>query len=149
MMALDAPSYRPEDVLVTVDRTPMGASLESRVPFMDHRIVEFTWKMPLAYIRRKGVGNWLRQRVLYRHVQRELISRPGRGFAVPLRDWLRGPRRDWARALPDTRCIEREGFFSVPTLRTAWAEHLGGRRNWTSRLWTVLIFQVWLEERGQ
>lgn len=148
MMLLDAISYLPDDILVKVDRASMGASLEARVPFLDHRVVEFAWTLPLDYKLRDGQSKWLLRQVLYRYVPRELIDRPKRGFAVPLHDWLRGPLRDWTEQLLDAQRLEREGYFNVAKVRQAWAEHLSGRHNWTPRLWTVLMFQSWLEEQG-
>lgn len=147
MMAMDAGQYMIDDILVKVDRAAMANSLETRVPLLDHRVVELAWKLPLHMKIRGGVSKWVLREVLYRHVPREMIERPKKGFSVPLGQWLRGPLRDWAEALLNEQRLEQDGYLNSVVVRRVWSDHLQGKRDHSLKLWSILMFQAWLEKQ--
>lgn len=145
MMAQDMRSYLPGDILCKVDRAAMGVSLETRVPFLDPDVLALSARLSPRMKIRDGQGKWGLRQALYRHVPKELIERPKTGFSIPLGDWLRGPLRPWADELLSPVSLSRDGLIDPASVLRIWEEHLSGRRDWTHRLWIVLMFLAWMD----
>ena len=148
MMYEDTVTYLPDDILVKVDRASMGASLETRAPFLDHEIVEFAWSLPLAMKLHGGTGKYVLRKVLEKFVPRQLTDRPKAGFAIPIGAWLRKDLRDWAESALDSAKIRGQGYLDVDAVQKKWQEHLSGKRDWESQIWNILVLQWWLEARS-
>lgn len=146
MMALDSTAYLPDDILVKVDRAAMAVSLETRIPLLDHRVIEYAWKLPHSMKLKNGKSKWILRKILDKYVPSRLIDRPKMGFGVPIDSWLRGPLREWAEALIDEIRLNNEGFLNPSLIKKKWEEHLSGKRNWQYAIWNVLMFQAWLEK---
>jgi len=144
LRAMDMMTYLPDDILTKLDRATMAMSLEGRVPLLDHRVVEFAWRLPPDLLIRNGESKWLLRQILYRYVPRALTQQPKMGFGIPLADWLRGPLRAWAEELLAEPALAAGGFVEAKAVRAIWQDHLAGRTNRAHHLWAVLMLQAWL-----
>lgn len=149
LMALDMLGFLPDDVLVKVDRAALGVSLETRLPFLDHRVVEFAWRLPMSVKLRHGQQKWVLRQVLSQYLPKPLFERPKTGFLPPLTSWLLGPLRDWAEALLDESRLQAEGFFDPQLVRREWKMILETGGTWSARIWIILMFQAWFDNSRQ
>lgn len=146
LMLMDLLMYHPDDILTKVDRTAMAVSLETRVPMLDRDVVEFAWTLPLAYRNENGVRKKILRDILYRHVPRELMERPKKGFSIPLHQWLRQPGlREWAESLLEPARLNRQGLLNVTNVGKLWDDYIMGNA-WKPQIWHILMFQQWLED---
>lgn len=145
MMALDCLTYLPGDILTKADRASMAVSLETRAPLLDRDVVEFAWSLPIDMKIHATHGKLVLRQLLDRYVPTALTNRPKIGFGVPLDAWLRGPLREWTETLLAEDRLRREGFFYPGPIRAMWKQHLAGKGLSGTRLWSILMFQSWLE----
>ena len=143
---VDFLTYLPEDILTKLDRASMATSLEARVPFLDYRLVEFAWRLPLNFKIYRGQGKHLLRVVLARYIPSQLFERPKMGFCLPLDQWLRGPLRPWVEELLNPTRLQQEGIFNPAPIRQAWMEHLSEKQNCAMKLWGILMFQAWQQQ---
>jgi asparagine synthase (glutamine-hydrolysing) len=139
----DMMHYLPDDILTKVDRASMAVSLEARVPLLDHRVVEYSWRLPRSALIDGSKGKIILRRILHKYVPKTLVERPKAGFAIPIGDWIRGPLSGWAADLLSESSLAKSGLFNVAEIRRVFAEHQTGIRDWQYPLWTILMFQAW------
>jgi asparagine synthase (glutamine-hydrolysing) len=147
MMYCDAITYLPDDILCKVDRASMAVSLESRVPFLDHRVAAVAARIPIEMKISGARGKQILRRLLAREVPPELFERPKAGFGIPVGEWIKGPLRPWAEELLDPRRLADDGYFDPAIVQRRWRDHLAGQRNSTPALWAILMFQAWLADQ--
>jgi len=145
MLWFDLVRYLPDDILVKLDRAAMAVSLETRVPFLDRRVLDLAWSLPLDVKLRGGQTKWLLRQVLGRHVPAVLVERPKMGFGLPIGSWLRGGLSPWAEHLLDERRLQAQGLLDPTPIRRAWELHRSGRRDLGYELWDVLVLQSWID----
>ena len=145
MMYMDSQRYLPDDILVKVDRAAMAVSLETRIPFLDYRLVEFAWSLPIDLKIRNGQSKWILRQLLQRHVPATLFEKPKMGFGVPIGEWLRGPLKEWAHDLLSDSMLAKHHLLDSKKIQKKWQEHLSGALDWQYHLWDVLMFQSWYE----
>jgi len=143
MQYIDTITYLPDDILTKTDRASMSCSLELRVPIIDHRAVELSWRFPSKWKTDNGVTKRPLRHILYKYIPEKLIERPKMGFGIPLSTWLRTDLREWAEDLLNTKKMNEDGIFQPKQIRNRWIDHLSGNGDWDYPLWIILMFQAW------
>jgi asparagine synthase (glutamine-hydrolysing) len=147
MMMIDTATYMSDDVLVKVDRAAMAQGLETRIPFLDHELVELVWSLPLEMKVKDGTGKLILREILAHHVPPAMVNQPKSGFGIPVGPWLRDALRPWAEELLSKKALEEDGIFDAKAVRTLWKRHLSGQANAEALLWPILMFQAWHQAR--
>ena len=147
MMFLDTISYLPDDILTKVDRSSMAVSLESRAPFLNHPLIELSQRIPIELKIKEGNGKWILRNILNDFIPTNFIDKPKTGFGVPIAEWLRGPLKEWAESLIDNSRLKHDGYFNAVLVSDMWEKHINKHRNYGHHLWSILMFQAWLETK--
>lgn len=145
-MAFDTTTYLLDDNLVKVDRTSMASSLETRLPLLNHRIVEFSWTLPLNMKTQANTSKRILRDTLFKRVPEALIERPKMGFSVPISNWIKGPLKEWAHHLLFDTSNTDHNIFKMTEITELWDEHISGERDNSASLWSILMFQAWYQE---
>ena len=146
IMLMDMLVYHPDDILTKVDRSSMAVSLESRVPLLDKRVVEFAWSLPLEYKRSRGIGKRVLRDVLYKYVPKEMMDRPKKGFSIPVAEWIKnGELREWAETVLDYNKIKSEGLLDPSCVKKTWDTFIDNGYGAT-KIWYLLMFEEWMDK---
>ena len=145
MQYWDILTYLMDDIMTKVDRASMAVSLEARSPFLDHRLIEFSWRLPVNMKIRHGQGKWILRQVLNQYIPQALINRPKMGFGIPIGEWLKKDLKDWANDLLNPRRLHDDNIFNPNPITEHLNEHIMGKRDWKYKLWNILMFQQWYE----
>jgi asparagine synthase (glutamine-hydrolysing) len=148
MMYCDSVSYLPDDILCKVDRASMAVGLEAHVPFLDHRVAAVAARIAPRLKVRGGTGKHILRQLLYREAPRRLFERPKAGFGIPVGEWIRGPLRPWAEELLDRQALESQGWFDPAAIESRRRDHMSGKRDSGTALWSILMFQAWIRAQS-
>ena len=150
IMLKDLFFYLPSDILVKTDRASMANSIETRTPFLDHEIAEFSTKLPLemkAFSNKiSRSGKIILKDILKKYIPEDMFIRPKAGFSVPIGRWIKSPLKEWANDLLSEKKINEQGFLDYKLIKYMWDKHLNDQYDYTPQLWCILMWQAWLEK---